>query len=157
MTKTLGTTNRSWQQLADLHAARHGTGLPVPMIQHGAFGGWTENRLVKSTGTPSLRDLQLLSNPNISASNNQLNYLRPADAAAVQSARLERLNAMQQQADQLPRLREAVAQYVDTLNSESLLSTMPRVRSLDGFADIHAGLLAVQGGLTSSLQFVVGS
>lgn len=150
-----GKVGLGYPNVAELFANVHGRGLPFPWLNSGGFS--QSVGLVAPTAIPSASALLALASPNSASTTSD--FMKQADLNKALAARNQRILAMQARGDLLPRANVVSSQFNAADESRALLKRVADFipATFDaGFPQAHAGLIAAQAGIASTIQLSVG-
>lgn len=152
-----GTLDNGYPNVSGLFASVHGKGLPMPWLNSAGSEVSMSAGLVAPTPMPSANTLRALVDPNaVSATQD---YMKPADLGKGLAARAARMQAMQAGGNLAPRMNILTTQFLDSDKSRALLANVlafiPATFNAT-FPSAHAGLVAAQAGITSTIQVQTG-
>lgn len=150
-----GKVDMGYPNVAELFASVHGQGLPFPWLNAGGFA--TSVGLAAPTPMPSANALAALASPNFASANND--FMKQADLDKALLARGERVRALQARGDMIPRANRVGNQFNDSDESRALLKRVAAFIPAtfdNNFTQAHAGLIAAQAGIASTIQLSTG-
>jgi Protein of unknown function (DUF1501) len=149
-----GRLDMGYPNLSELFAFTYGRGMPMPWLNSGGFR--TSAGLVPPTPVPDANAWRALTQPNAASANND--FMKQADLTRTQTARAERMKALQARGDLLPRSKTVVQEFLGAADSRALLQRVSQVTpaNFDAFTQAHIGLIAAQAGITSTIQLSSG-
>lgn len=149
-----GRLEMGYPNMSELFASVYGKGLPMPWLNAGGFR--TSAGLVAATPMPSVDALRALVTPNAQSAN--ADFMKQADLDKTLAARAERMKALQARSDTLPRMRTVSQEFAASSDSRALMQRVAQFlpTTLDAFPAAHVGLVAVQAGITSTIQLSTG-
>jgi len=149
-----GRLDMGYPNISELFAFTYGRGMPMPWLNSGGFR--VSAGLVPPTPVPNENAWRALTQPNAASASND--FMKQADLTRAQTARAERMKALQARGDLLPRSRTAVEEFLGSADSRALLQRVTQVTpaTFDAFTQAHIGLIAAQAGITSTIQLSSG-
>lgn len=150
-----GKVGMGYPNVAELFANVYGKGLPFPWLNSGGFS--ESVGLAAPTPMPNATALNALATPNFASSTND--FMKQADLDKALAARGERVRAMLARGDAVPRANVVGNQFVASDESRALLKRVAAFipATFDaGFPQAHAGLIAAQAGIASTIQLSTG-
>jgi hypothetical protein len=149
-----GRLDMGYPNIVELFAKTHGEALPMSWMNAGGF--MTSVGLVAPTPIPNAGSFRSLITPN--AASATTDFMKQADINRVNATRLERVAAMQA-SGQPPRANIVGDQFMGAGGSRAMLSRISQFLPANfdqGFEAMHAGLVAAQAGITSTIQVNTG-
>ncbi|MBI5721523.1 MAG: DUF1501 domain-containing protein [Burkholderiales bacterium] len=149
-----GRLDAGYPNVAELHAATYGKGLPMAWLNAGGFR--TSAGLMPATPVPDANAFRALSQPNAASATND--FMKQADVTRTQAVRAERMKALMARGDVLPRSKIAMQEFIDAADSRALLARVAQVTpaTFDTFTQAHIALVAGLAGLTTTVQLSTG-
>ncbi len=150
-----GKVGLGYPNVAELFASVHGKGLPFPWLNSGGFS--ESIGLAAPTPVPNANALLALSTPN--AASTTSDFMKQADFNKALAARNARVLAMQARGDMIPRAHVVGNQFSAADESRALLKRVADFipATFDAnFSQAHAGLIAAQAGIASTIQLSTG-
>ncbi len=149
-----GRLDMGYPNLSELFAFTYGRGMPMPWLNSGGFR--VSAGLVPPTPVPNENAWRALTQPNAASATND--FMKQADLTRAQTARAERMKALQARGDLLPRSKNTVEEFLGSADSRALLQRVTQVTpaAFDAFTQAHIGLIAAQAGITSTIQLSSG-
>ena len=149
-----GTLEMGYPNISELFAKQYGELLPLAWLAQGGFT--TSAGVLPATPVPDANTFRALVGPNqVSATQDSM---KQSDLNAAFETRAARMEAMKASGKALPRQTMLADQFLATSKGRAL---MDRVASLipatfDRFTSAHVALIAVQAGLTSTVELETG-
>jgi uncharacterized protein (DUF1501 family) len=150
-----GRLDMGYPTLNELHAARHGKGLPMPWLNQGGF--MNSVGLAPPTPVPNGNSFRALLTPNSASATND--FMKQQDLDKVLAARAERMAAFKANPATLPRFAGVSDQFLAASESRALLARVAQFlpATFDpNFGNAHVALIAAQAGITSTVQLSSG-
>ena len=152
-----GSLGMGFPNVSALFADRFGRGTAFPWLNSGNGDVAVSGGLVAPTPTPNANSLVALANPNAVSTTQDL--MKQGDIDKVLAAQLARSQALNSRTDLAPRLNILSKQFIDSGEARATLARVAQfipAQFNQQFPQAHAGLVAAQAGITTSLQLSTG-